>query len=211
MRMRTLLVMVCAMLLGANAWGLDVTLDNADIETNPGGEFTSIGDWGPNGAWAYHADFPKPNNGSLGASFGYYSAGSTEIVAQLTDEIISADTIYDFWSWAIGGGNDTGTVPYQIGYAATAGDVSSFVLLASNAITVTGNGQWLELAGVSYTTGATGDEIGKELIVRLGDLSAGGDSDIWFDNFQATATPVPEPGLIAVAAFAVLLRLRRKK
>ena len=104
--MKTLLIMVCAMLLGANAWATDVSLDNADIETNPGDPYTSIGDWGPNGAWAYHSAHPQPNNGSLDASFGYYSAGSTEIVAQLTGEIISADMIYDFWSWAIGGGNE---------------------------------------------------------------------------------------------------------
>lgn len=209
--MRTLLITVCVMLLSAGAWATGISLDNADIESSTGGEFSSIDDWGPNGSWAYHASFPKPNNGSLGDKFGYYSAGSTETVGQLTGEIISADTIYDFWSWAIGGGDDTGTIPYQIGYADTVGDITSFVLLANNAVVVTGNGQWLETAGVSYTTGAAGPELGKELIVRLGDASAGGDSDIWFDNFQATATPVPEPGLIAVIAFAALLGLRRKK
>jgi hypothetical protein len=47
-----------------------------------------------------------------------------------------------------------------------------------------------------YTTGSSGPEIGKELIVRLGHAWAGGDSDARFDKSQANKTAIPESGII---------------
>lgn len=201
--------LICASIAAAvPAFGDAIPLLNADIETNSSGQFGRIDGWGPNGGWADHASFARPNNGTLGVNFGFYSAGTTETVGQLTTAIIQPGAVYTFRAWAQGGGNDVGTVPFQIGYAATTGDLASFVALATQTYVV-GNA-WEDLAGVTYTTGAAGPEIGKELIVRLGGGAAGGSDDIWFDNFSASF--VPEPGsLVLLAAGAGLLLRRRSR
>ena len=212
--MRVIFVVTCVLLCASGAWAGNIVLDNWDIETNSSGEYGAIDDWGPNGSWAQHAHHSKPNNGTLGVNFGYYSAQSTETVGQLTAEIITANTTYDFWSWAMGGGNDAGTIVYEIGYADVEDDLTSFVELATNDIAV--GGTWGETAGVSYSTGSTGDEIGKQLIVRLGPgtvTEPPTPDDIWFDEFQANKTPIPEPGAMALFGFGLLslLAARRKK
>lgn len=196
--------------LSTTASATSITLVNWDIENNSTPEFGAIAGWGPNGGWADHAGFARPGNSGLGLNFGFYSAGLTETVGQLTTHVIAANTTYHFWSFAQGGGDNTGTLPYQIGYAATDGQLSSFVALMTSTVTV-GN-DWVETAGVTYTTGSTGAEIGKQLIVRLGKGSDGGATDIWFDNLQATATPVPEPmTLIAVGLGAAFVARRRRR
>lgn len=123
---------------------------------------------------------------SLGSRFGYYSAGTSETVGQVLGERFAPNTTYTFKSWAIGGGNNTGVVPYQIGYAATGNNLGTFVHLKTSTRSVTGNSSWTETAGVTYTTGSSGTLIGKQIIIRLGDGSAGGSSDIWYDNVTVT-------------------------
>lgn len=173
--------------IGCGGGGGQIPLVNAGIESNSSGQYGYITGWGPSGGWAYHSGFPKGNNSGLGASFGFYSAGTTEIVAQILTERFQAGTSYTFRSWAIGGGNNTGTVPYQIGYASTDGVLGSFVPLATNPIPLTGNTAWVLTQGVTHITGSSGPEIGKQIIVRLGDGSAGGSNDIWFDDFELTS------------------------
>lgn len=186
-----------------------ISLTNGDIENNTTGQFGAIAGWGPNGGWAAHSGFARPGNETLGANFGFYSAGLTETVGQVTSHIILPQTTYRFWSFAQGGGDDTGTIPYQIGYAATTGNLSSFTPLAT-ATVVLGN-PWVETAGVTYTTGTSGAEIGKELVVRLGSGADGGSSDVWFDNVQASYDPVPEPATMATLGLGALVLLRKRR
>ena len=207
--MAKLTMVACVILFAASASGAMISLDNWDIETNTSDIFGSIDFWAPNGGWADHASFAKPGNGSLGDYFGFYSAGADESVGQITGETILANTTYDFWSWATGGGNDTGTVLYQVGYVDDSGVDPAFVLLASNDVVLAGT--WVETAGVSYTTGTAGDEIGKTLWVRLGD-GAPGESDIWFDNFQASSEVIPEPQTLMLLFSGLgMMLLRRRK
>lgn len=186
-----------------------IPLANGDIETNVSAQFGAIANWGPNGGWALHSGFARPNNGTLGNNFGFYSAGLTETVGQLTSHLILPNAQYRFWSWGQGGGDDTGTIPFQIGYAATTGSLASFTELATQTYAV-GN-PWQELAGVIYTTNDVGAELGKELIVRYGNGAAGGVSDVWFDSVQATYQVVPEPASFATLALGLLPFFRRRR
>jgi hypothetical protein len=195
------IVFVGAFAVSASAQ--NIPLLNADIETNSSPLFGAIDNWEPNGGWADHASFARPNNGTLGLNFGFYSAGATETVGQITSAVFRPDTEYVFTSWAYPGGNDVGTVPYQIGYENLAGE---FVELATAAYDITAQGEWLEQPGVAYMTRATGDEIGMPVWVRLGDETAGGADDIWFDNFSLT----PEPSTLGLLAVAVLALRRRR-
>jgi len=169
------------------------TVLNAGFESNPTPQFGGIGVWTPGGAWAYHAQFAAPGNSGLGASFAYYAAGTTESFGQILTDRFAANTTYTFRSWAIGGGDRTGQVPYQIGYAAVDGDISSFVPLATNVVNLTGNTSWVETNGVSYTTGSSGAEVGQQIIVRFGSSADGGSSDIWLDNVSVIAGTVAAP------------------
>jgi hypothetical protein len=65
--------------------------------------------------------------------------------------------------------------------------IRDFVHLAT-ALVDAGN-TWFESNGVSYTTGATGAAIGKQIIVRFGDGAAGGIGDVWFDSLRLTVNP----------------------
>ncbi len=191
---------VCVLIVASGA--ASAQLQNADIESNTSGLFGSIDFWGPSGGWADHAGFARPNNGSLGAAFGFYSVNNGESVGQVLDAVFAPNKGYDFWSWAQGGGDDDGLIPYEIGYQDNAG---GFVSLASAEYSA---GQtWAEMPGVSYSTGAAGDEIGRPIWVRLGETnSAGATNDVWFDNFNF----VPAPGAISVLALGGLVAARRR-
>lgn len=177
---------------------------NGDIENNSSGMFGAIDFWGPNGGWADHAGFARPGNAGLGNYFGFYSGGQTETVGQVTNMTYQAGQTYTFASWAIGGGNDTGVIAYEIGYDDGAG---GFVQLAVATYDLTGLGTWIQTNGVSYTVGSGGGEIGQNIWVRLGDGAAGSSNDLWFDNLSL----VPAPGAMATMALGGLVLSRRRR
>lgn len=210
---RTVLTCMFASALSGASLADPLALVNADIENNASGQFGTIDGWGPNGGWAFHSGFPAPGNGGLGDEFGFYSAGLLETVGQIVaGHSIQANTTYRFWGWVYTGSDGLGTVPFQLGYAATDDDLASFVALATNAINIDAAASWAEVDGVTYTTGDSGAELGRQLIVRFGAGADGGATDIWFDNLQASAEVVPEPATIAALGLgaAAMLRKRRK-
>lgn len=156
---------------------------NGDVEFHTSPQFGWVDDWAPSGAWSLHAQFPATGYQGLGTSFGYYSAGTGEAVGQILPTRFEPGRTYTFKSFAIGGGNRTGSLPYQIGYLTVPGDLSTFVELARSVVGLTED-FWDETDGVSYTAGASGPEIGRRVVVRLGGGAEGGASDVWFDNLQ---------------------------
>lgn len=151
----------------------------------PSPEFTSpIPFWGPSGAWSFHTEFPRGGDGVLGRKFGYYSAGTTEHFAQTLSDTFAAGRRYCFRSTAQGGGDNTGVLPYQIGYISTA---NAFVVLATRTVAV--DSLWRDTAGVCYSVAPSGPEIGRPIAVRFGAGADGGSSDVWFDNLRVTSVP----------------------
>ncbi|MEM9558013.1 MAG: SpoIID/LytB domain-containing protein [Acidobacteriota bacterium] len=171
--------------------GVAVSVANAGFETTSGGQYSSIPSWGPSGSWASHAAHSQPGNGGLGGSFGFYSANTSETVGQVLGERFAANTTYSFSSWAIGGANHMGAVPYQIGYANLDGNLGSFVELETAVSPVTDQSAWAAQSGVTHAVGGSGSEIGKQIIVRFGSNTAGGQSDIWIDSVLVTKCSAP--------------------
>ncbi|QRO00141.1 hypothetical protein JRI60_14535 [Archangium violaceum] len=165
-----------------------ILLNNGSMETQSSAQFGLLTGWGPSGAWAWHSQFPRNGNASLGTRFGYYSAGTQETVGQLLATVrFQANKRYTFRSYAQGGGDNTGVLPYQIGYAAIDNDINSFVPLATAPIAV--GADWVLTNGVTYTAPASGGPLGKQVIIRFGKGSDGGVSDIWFDNLELRTRP----------------------
>ncbi|RYZ44057.1 MAG: hypothetical protein EOO71_00875 [Myxococcaceae bacterium] len=162
-----------------------IPLANALMESHTSSQYGALGYWGPNGGWANHLEYPRPANQNLGKVFGYYSAGLSETVGQLlTGHRFQLGKTYVFKSWAHGGGDNTGVVPYQIGFVGTDGNQFTWVTLQTNLVAV-GN-TWFETAGVSFTVPSGSPAIGRQIMVRLGKGTDGGMGDIWFDNLSLT-------------------------
>lgn len=68
-----------------------------------------------------------------------------------------------------------------------------------------GTGTW-EANSVSYTTGAAGAEIGNAIGISF--WSSG---NVYFDDASVDATPIPEPGSLALLAMGGLAMLRRRR
>ncbi|OJH38901.1 hypothetical protein [Cystobacter ferrugineus] len=94
-----------------------------------------------------------------------------------------ANKSYTFRSHAQGGGDNTGVVPYQIGYAAIDNTPSSFVALVTARIAV--GADWV----LTFVAPASGVPLGKQVMVRFGQGSDGGVGDIWFDNLELRTMP----------------------
>ncbi len=208
--MRTL---VCLALTVALATTGSAQLYNADMELQPGAEFSTLEGWaiGAGGGWTDHVEFSAPNNDTLGELFGFYSVDQPQIIGQVSTWTFEAGMTYNFSSWAVGGGADTVSIPYEIGYLEGGDSVlDNFVLLAQEINDAIGRnaegGQWLPMDGVSYTAVAGGPEIGKEIVVRCAGVNQGGGGagGAWVDNMSLT----PEPASLVLLALGALLRRR---
>ncbi|MFY0582958.1 hypothetical protein ACN28S_59515 [Cystobacter fuscus] len=168
--------------------GTIILLENSGMETQSTAQYGTLSNWGPSGAWAWHAQYPRNGNAGLGARFGYYSAGTQETVGQLIPGLrFQANKSYTFRSYAQGGGDNTGVVPYQIGYAAIDNTPTSFVALVTGRVTV--GADWVLTSGVTFVAPASGVPLGKQVMVRFGQGSDGGVGDIWFDNLELRTMP----------------------
>lgn len=192
---------------------LQAELYNADMEFQPGAKFSTNEGWsfGKGGGWADHAGFPAPNNETLGINFGFYSQQLDQIMAQESSWVFQPETTYVFRSWATAGGGGTETIPYQIGYLDGGTDLNlNYIDLATDYHTVSGGGAWALQPGVKYTTGDTGPELGRSIVVRFGGVNQGGAGSgggAWVDNAEL----IPEPTTIGLLGLGALAFLRRRR
>jgi len=125
-------------------------------------------------------------------------------VTQTLSATYNANKVYDFSMWMTHDNGATATTrTIDIGYDPGTG----FVSLAS----ASGGGaarSWVQITG-QYTTGASGSEIGKNIIVVLGNGSGGWTG--WDDDAELIETPEPATmGLLALGGVGFLLRRRRR-
>lgn len=185
------------------AMAIDIPLFNAGFEAPDQTNFgvgNALDGWGPNGGYANHPGFAKPNNGTLGTGFGFYTPQG-ELVLQATGVTIQPGIDYTFASWAQGGGDDIGNVGFVLAYD----DGGTPTVFATQDYAV-GNA-WADLAGV--TSAAPAAAYGKELLVGWGPNLSQTTSDIWFD--QGRASYIPEPTSIALLGLGGLMMLRRRR
>ena len=188
-------------------------LYNADMEFQPGNKFASNEGWnfGKGGGWADHAGFAAPNNETLGLNFGFYSQQLDQIMAQESSWVFEPNSTYVFRSWATAGGGGTETIPYQIGYLDGGSDLAlNYLDLATAYHNVSGGGAWALQPGVTYTTGAAGPELGRNIVVRFGGVNQGGAGSgggSWIDNAEL----IPEPATVGLIGLGALALLRRRR
>lgn len=218
--MKLALTTAAALFAATSAVAAPIALTNASFETQSGGEFTRTDSWGPNGSWATHAGQSARagyNAGTHGLNFAYMSAGTAEYVLQATGVTIASGTNYTFNAGIItGGGNGEGTAAYVLAYVNDGADLSDglqggeFTVFASSTQNLDAAGtSWV--AGTGVTSSAAGAAIGRELVVGFGSGAEGGANDIWFDALTADASPVPEPGSLALIGLGGLALLRRRR
>jgi hypothetical protein len=203
---------IAALALIGTAGAASAQLTNGDFES--GLLFSELTDWGPNGAQADHANFARGNNATLGDFFGYYDARGVEFVGQLASVTFQANTIYNFSSWLNDGSANGGHAGLQIGYLTDDADPESFVMLgeAGYEFDIFADADWVFFDGVTYQTGFSGTELGQTVYVRYATFTGATNlGDVWFDNASRTASVIPAPGTVGLAAAGGLLALRRRR
>ncbi len=148
--------------------------------TPPNPPYSSLWYWGLNGAWAFHKDFVRTGNEVLGRKFGYYSAGTTETVNQILSVTYLPGRTYRLAASVQGGGDNTGTVPLELGYQKTDGNYQVLKRVSFNV-----GAQWSDVS-LTHVTGSASAEVGRPIWVRF---ASGGLTDIWFDDLLLTLTP----------------------
>ncbi len=150
--------------------------------------------WGPDGTWWSHANHPTPGNADLGERFAVRSAEAGAFLGQILPQRFVPSTAYRFRSWAAAGQDHHGRLPYQIGYAAVDGDLSSFIPLATRLVDLEGTTAWQRTEGVSYETREAGSELGRQIVLCFGNVTHGGASDVFIDEVELHSWPLGPRG-----------------
>lgn len=182
-----------------------------DILGNGGNGYTVNG-WTPNvGCCGVGIQDPTTGMYTSGLSFDgnnfAYGNGGGYGYYQVLTAVFQPNTTYLF-SMMVGHRNDLSFGGYKL--ELRAGSTFSFLPVLATASSASGPGpdQWA-LQSVVYTTGASGTEIGQNILISFGSLGI----QTNFDLASATASPVPEPGTLGLIGASLIgigmRRLRR--
>jgi len=165
---------------------VDLSLANADFESiTGGGTFPAATDWDGNTQTALHSNFGPGNPGTpdLGLRFGFNGNTSTAASSQTTTTPFVANTNYRFSGWSTDSdlNVDSSNIQFSIGYLDGA---NVFQSLASATYDTDGLTTWELLPGVTYTTGASGAELGRNIVVQIQAVYPTFNVGVWFDNVE---------------------------
>ena len=189
MKTMTVLAMFCCMCL--TVFGTDLAVTNGGFEESTGAMGTPANNWVGNSAWYDHSAAPKPNSGTLGLKFGYYTPsnlGGVWMAHEMLVDTYQSGQTYNFNSWAVGGDNNMGLATYEIGYLNDESNYLSFVQLDRTTYSLNGVSQWDPYAGAFHTVRPGATEIGRRIVVRFGICNS---DDIWVDKIGVSVTNIP--------------------
>lgn len=162
----------------------------------------------------YHGPGPSAYADTLGQNDGSQSFFTAQRdILQVLGETLEANTTYTL-TVAIGDrapipiyttASTPGTPEVNLGYGSTGGENILLTLEASNQPAQV-DGGWVEWSG-TFTTGAAPAGVGQALRIEL----TNGTNVGWFDNVRLDASPVPEPGSLALLGLGGLALLRRRR
>ena len=169
----------------------DPVLINADFESiTGGGTYPAATSWNGNTQTALHSNFGSGNPGTpdLGLRFGFNGNTNTAATSQTTGTTFTANTSYTFTGWSTDSdlNVDSSNIQFSIGYLDGA---SVFQSLAVATYDTDGFTTWQLLQGVTYTTGASGVELGQNLTVQIQAVYPTFNVGVWFDNLELVEGP----------------------
>ena len=179
-----------------------------DILGNGGNGYT-VNSWTPN-IGCCGVGIQDPTTGMYTSGFSFdgnnfaYGNGGGRGYYQVLSDVFQPNTTYTF-SMMVGHRNDLAFGGYVL--ELRAGNTFSFLPVVASASSASGPGpdQW-QLKSVVYTTGASGTEIGQNILVSFGSLGI----QTNFDFASGTASPVPEPGTLGlIGASLIGIGMRR--
>jgi hypothetical protein len=179
---------------------------NPSFESPGGAGFPQASNWTGEALTALHASFGPGTFPGGGDRFAFSQPKNPPATQSLSDTF-AASTTYTFQAYAVDNA-DKNDMRFTIGY-----DDGGFVELEGVTYDLESIDTWTLMDGVSYTTGSTGAELGKNIIVRVGtvDTGAGPGAAAWFDAVSLTTVQVPEPTSILLFALATGIGLGARR
>lgn len=147
--------------------------------------------------------FGSPPTGS-GPRFAY-TFSDRAATQQTIPVAYVADTTYTFQGWSVASNNPDVDIRFILGY-----DDVGFVELAGQTYDLNPVTSWSLLNGVSFTTGASGGPLGKNIVLRIQAIAPGNQA-LYFDEVTLTSVAIPEPSAALLGGLGVLVLLRRRR